>query len=188
MIINTAKLVGSLFYERWTKQELAHVLAALVEENVVSQPCIDALEVQSEEALEHSFSHLFEGLGDMPAPPWGSVYLDKDRVVFGESTVEYRAFLTSHGISLDTGLREPEDQFGLTLYAFSQLLSEEKEQAAKHLLEYHLLPWALPYLDLLAEKADNPFYSILAGDIKTWLMQVSNELQLNIVNRKLYLD
>ncbi|GEA59976.1 molecular chaperone TorD family protein [Vibrio comitans] len=188
MILNTAKLVGSLFYERWKKQELTQVLVALAEENIVSQQCLDALEVQSEEGLEHSFSHLFEGLGEMPAPPWGSVYLDKDRVVFGESTVEYRAFLASHGISLDTGLREPEDQFGLTLYAFSQLLAEEKEHASQHLLEYHLLPWAFPYLDLLNEKAGNPFYSVLAVDIKAWLMRVSDELQLNIVNRKLYLD
>ncbi|GEA50158.1 twin-arginine leader-binding protein for DmsA and TorA [Vibrio inusitatus NBRC 102082] len=188
MILNTAKLVGSLFYERWKKQELIQVLVALAEENIVSQQCVDALEVQSEESLEHSFSHLFEGLGDMPAPPWGSVYLDKDRVVFGESTVEYRAFLKSHGISLDTGLREPEDQFGLTLYAFSQLLAEEKEQAANHLLEYHLLPWAIPYLELLSKKADNVFYSALAVDIKTWLVGIASDLQLNIVNRKLYLD
>ncbi|GAB7220175.1 molecular chaperone TorD family protein [Vibrio comitans] len=188
MILNTAKLVGSLFYERWTKQELAQVLEALADEKIISQQCIDALTNQSEEALEHSFSHLFEGLGDMPAPPWGSVYLDKDRVVFGSSTVEYRAFLASHGISLDTGLREPEDQFGLTLYAFSQLLAEDKEQAAKQLLEYHLVPWAIPYLEQLNKNAGNPFYSALAADIKAWLVQVSNELQLNIVNRKLYLD
>ncbi len=53
----------------------------------------------------------------MPAPPWGSVYQIKTASKFGASTVEYRQFLELNQIELDTGLREPEDQFGLMLFA-----------------------------------------------------------------------
>ena len=94
MIIDTHKLLGSLFYQATSKEQLITIVEALVESEVLSQECLLALRSADEDALAAEFSRLFEGVGDMPAPPWGSVYLDKDRVVFGASTVEYRQFLS----------------------------------------------------------------------------------------------
>ncbi len=75
--------------------------------------------------LEYQFSVLFEGQGSMSCPPWGSVYLDKDNIVFGESTTHYRTFLRQNGLEVKDNLREPEDQFGLMLLALSQLLENK---------------------------------------------------------------
>ncbi len=69
--------------------------------------------------ISYDYSILFEGQGSMPAPPWGSVYLEHDNTVMGESTAAYRDFLQAKGLVTDTGIREPEDQFGLMMMAVS---------------------------------------------------------------------
>ena len=76
----------------------------------------------------------------MPVPPRGSVYLEKDNLLMGETTADYRAFLQSQGMVFTDREREPEDQFGLMLLACSDLLAQGDNVAANRLLEAHLLP------------------------------------------------
>ncbi|MDD1822994.1 molecular chaperone TorD family protein [Photobacterium sp. ZSDE20] len=188
MIIDTHKLLGSLFYQATNKEQLLDIVQALVESQVLSEGCLLALQNEQEDALAAEFSRLFEGVGDMPAPPWGSVYLDKDRVVFGASTVEYRQFLELNQIELDTGLREPEDQFGLMLFAHAYLLENNNINSASELLECHLLPWSSVYLDKLNTASDLSFYKKLSSDVINWLNQLTSEYNLNVANKKLYID
>ncbi|MFM2639924.1 molecular chaperone TorD family protein [Vibrio chagasii] len=187
MIIDTHKLLGSLFYQAINKEQLIEIVQALVESQVLSEDCLLALQSEQEEALVAEFSRLFEGVGDMPAPPWGSVYLDKDRVVFGDSTVAYRQFLELNQIELDTGLREPEDQFGLMLFAHAYLL-ENNINSARELLECHLLTWSSSYLDMLNKSSELSFYKELSTNVMDWLNYLTSEYKLNIANKKLYID
>lgn len=139
------------------------------------------------EVLAREFSLLFEGLGEMPAPPWGSVYLDSESIVMGESTVEYRRFLASCGIALDTQMREPDDQFGLMLLAFAQLLESEKFDASAELLEQHLLPWAFRYLEVLQQvEGISPFYPNLAQVTHLYLTSLVEELELSPAEKPLF--
>ena len=71
------------------------------------------IELPKEDQLIWQFSVLFEGQGEMVAPPWGSVYLDKDNLLMGDSTVAYRHFLATNGIAFVSDVCQPEDQFGL---------------------------------------------------------------------------
>ncbi|MDH5928070.1 molecular chaperone TorD family protein [Vibrio lentus] len=188
MIIDTHKLLGSLFYQAASKEHLLTIVEALVESEVLSEECLQTLQNEQEDALVTEFSRLFEGVGDMPAPPWGSVYLDKDRIVFGASTVEYRKFLELNQIELDTGLREPEDQFGLMLFAHAYLLEKNNIDSARELLASHLLTWSSVYLEKLNTASDLSFYKKLSSDVIKWLNQLTSEYNLNVATKKLYID
>ncbi|MEZ9762476.1 molecular chaperone TorD family protein [Vibrio splendidus] len=188
MIIDTHKLLGSLFYQATSKELLITIVEALVESEVLSKECLIALRSEDKDALSAEFSRLFEGVGDMPAPPWGSVYLDKDRVVFGASTVEYRKFLELNQIQLDTGLREPEDQFGLMLFAHAYLLENNNIDSACELLGSHLLTWSPVYLERLNTASELSFYKKLSMDVIDWLKYLTSEYKINVVPKTLYID
>ncbi|MEZ8398843.1 molecular chaperone TorD family protein [Vibrio splendidus] len=188
MIIDTHKLLGSLFYQATSKEQLITIVEALVESEVLSEECLIALRSEDEDTLSAEFIRLFEGVGDMPAPPWGSVYLDKDRVVFGASTVEYRQFLELNQIELDTGLREPEDQFGLMLFAHAYLLENNNIDSARELLGFHLLTWSPVYLEKLNTASELSFYKKLSTDVIDWLKYLTSEYKINVVPKKLYID
>ena len=60
--------------------------------------------------LVWEYRRLFVGPAPKPAPPWGSVYTDRECVVFGEGTLELRAWMRAHGVRRTTDERTPEDQ------------------------------------------------------------------------------
>jgi len=188
MIIDTAKLLGILFHQKKSKNELIDFTSALVEGGVLNEATKQSLLEIDEETLSADFTELFEGLGEMKAPPWGSVYLDREKVVFGESTVQYRQFLSDNEIELNTGIREPEDQFGLMLLAFAFLLESNKTKSAKILMESHLLVWGMIYLDLLNKVSHNKFYRLLALDVSDWLNKLIIDLELVVEEKKIYLN
>lgn len=188
MIIDTQILVGSIFYQSQSKNELLKIVQALTELEVLGEPTLTALENEDEATLTVEFGRLFEGLGDMPAPPWGSVYLDRERVVFGESTIAYRRFLENNEIELNSGVREPEDHFGLMLLAHAYLLDKNKLDSANELMEEHLLPWAYSYLDNLSRQTKVDFYKLLSGDTIFWLKNISSEYNLSAKVKPVYID
>lgn len=136
--------------------------------------------------LPYQHSVLFEGQGYMPAPPWGSVYLDKENLLMGESAERYRLFLQQHNIVMQTGMNEPEDQFGLMLMALALLVESEQFSAAKILISDHIMPWAPRYLSLLAQNEISPFYGALATIADHYLSQITEQLQLTIPFYYLY--
>ena len=108
------------------------------------------------------YRRLFVGPGHLPVPPWGSVYTDRECVVFGETTLELRAWMRERGIARSFDEKTPEDHIGLMLALMSHLCRTQPE----HLDEYlcaHLLTWAPHYLEKLANEATHPFYRGLAN-------------------------
>ncbi|UYI46095.1 molecular chaperone [Vibrio natriegens] len=188
MIIHTLKILGTLFYHKRSKTESIELVASLVNENVLQPETLNALCDLDEAQFEHDFSVLFEGMGSMPVPPWGSVYLDKEQVLFGESNTQYRLFLQQHGIELDSGQREPEDQFGLMLLACAHFLEQDQTQTAFELLGEHLMPWGASYLEQLRAKAPNQFYQQLASDVKKWLDALIQQQNIHARQKKIYLN
>lgn len=188
MIIDTFKLIGSLFYRKNLKSEQIDIVAALIEIGALKKNILNTLIETDEKQLEHDFSVLFEGMGDMPVPPWGSVYLDRERVIFGKSTLEYRAFLDENGVEFDSNLREPEDQFGLMLLAYVYLIESGKKEQAVELMAYHFLPWAVTYLNQLNKISDNLYYQELSIDIVNLLNEYIVMENINVTERKIYLN
>ncbi|MGR5129320.1 TorD/DmsD family molecular chaperone [Photobacterium swingsii] len=186
-----SKIFGSLFYFPLT-HENNHGIIALIKgsDDLEHNGFADfshAVASDNSEALNDDFFLLFEGGETMVAPPWGSVYLDKEQVVFGDSTVRLRQFLRVNNIELDTGMREPEDQFGLMLFAVSQLIEQSQDQQlVEALLTDHLLPWCLRYLELVEKHAATNTYQHLAALVKEWCLSVQDGWQLTPLSLKVY--
>lgn len=113
------------------------------------------------ENLVWEYRRLFVGPGHLPAPPWGSVYTDRECVVFGEATLALRAWMRSRGIERTSDERTPENHIGLML-ALLAFIAAERPELLDEFLRDHLLTWAPHYLDGLEAAAEHPFYQGLA--------------------------
>ncbi|STO93990.1 twin-argninine leader-binding protein for DmsA and TorA [Haemophilus pittmaniae] len=138
-----------------------------------------------QDALDEQYQRLFIGPNALPAPPWGSVYLDKESVIFGDSLLELRAFMRQHGIHFETALDEPEDHIGLMLM-LSAYLAENNPSLLPEFFSQHLLTWAPHQLSLLAAQQDCPFYAALALLAKQALNEWQQAYRLEVPERTLY--
>lgn len=186
-----AKVFGSLLYFPLTDSNNQTLIKALSEDKALENSDIQAwcktAQTELPDALNQDFFLLFEGGEVMSAPPWGSVYTDKEEVIFGDSTVAYRQFLRAHGIELDTGMREPEDQIGLMLFAVSQLLEQQQDiEVVKTLLSEHLLTWCYRYFELVQKHATTNSYKQLAALVSLWCEVVQDVLDITPNSVKLY--
>lgn len=188
------RILGALFYYSPEKPEvnaLFDCLPTLAElypwrdPAPVAQLCADWPLPEADE-LVWQFSVLFEGQGEMPAPPWGSVWLEQDNLLMGDTTAGYRAFLQSQGLAFVSRQREPEDQFGLMLLACSALLEKDDQAAANMLLENYLLPWGYAYLEKVRHSQISPFYSRLAAVTEYYLRDVQRQQALQPPVKRLY--
>ncbi|WP_299728237.1 molecular chaperone TorD family protein [uncultured Endozoicomonas sp.] len=188
------RILGTLFYYSPTSEEASasmEQLDQLPELLDWSTPAIileatDHLCGYSPEELSMPFSILFEGQGPMAAPPWGSIYLDKENLLLGETTLAYRQFLTTHKVELDTKLNEPEDQFGLMILAMAYFMEAENDEAVEVLLSDHLIPWASRYLELLANADESGFYSSLSIIAGEFLSEATEAYEVAPKARDLY--
>lgn len=189
-ISTIARILGSFFYYPLTHETNRQVCQMIADsdeqEGSPFAELLQAIEVDGAEELAMDFQLLFEGCEVMPAPPWGSVYLDREQVIFGETTVDYRRFLANKDMSLDTGMREPEDQFGLMLMAMSKFAETDDSEAIKVMLSVHLLPWAPRYLELMQSNAKTQSYQLLGAMAQQWLTFISEELAISVVEKKVY--
>lgn len=112
--------------------------------------------------LDREFHRLFVGPQHLEAPPWGSVYLDAEAVVFGDSCKDLVRWMRRHGIALHEGAsREPADQIGRMFVLLSWICRNDPALLDEY-LQCHLLTWAPTYLERLQGAASGPFYRAVA--------------------------
>lgn len=142
------------------------------------------LQKDSDEQLENDYQTLFIGPNNLPAPPWGSVYLDKESVIFGESLLELRHFLHTNQINLSLNQNEPEDHIGLMLMLTAYLI-EQHPTLLKPFLSIHFLPWVYRFLELLnAEKI--PFYQGIGQLTEALLRHLQKKLEITPLALEIY--
>lgn len=138
-----------------------------------------------DEALVWEYRRLFVGPGKKPAPPWGSVYTDRECVVFGASTLELRAWMRERGIARTTDEKTPEDHIGLMLALMAWIVREQPADLDDY-LRLHLLTWSSHYLDELEEAAEHPFYEGLARLTRATLEGLRDARGLSVVIPRFY--
>lgn len=142
------------------------------------------LQIVSVEQLNEDYQELFIGPNNLPAPPWGSVYLDKESVVFGESLLVLRQFLEQNGIHFSLSQNEPEDHIGL-MFMLTAYLIEERPTLLKPFLAEHFLPWAYRFFELFT--AENvPFYQGVAMLAEALLVDLQKNLEIQPLALELY--
>ncbi|HWH68709.1 MAG TPA: molecular chaperone TorD family protein, partial [Candidatus Sulfotelmatobacter sp.] len=128
------------------------------------------------EAVQQEYWHLFGDLGPAAAPPWESVYLDREHVVFGVGTLEVRALYARFGLGFPESSRRPDDHIGLQLEFLARLsawtaerLDAGDEAGAADLLDgqrtcldEHLLRWVDEYVARVEAVSVTGFYAGLA--------------------------
>ena len=138
-----------------------------------------------DEDLVWEYRRLFVGPGAKPAPPWGSVYTDKDCVIFGASTLELRQWMRKNGIARLGDERNPEDHIGLMLALMAWIAANRSELLDEY-LRLHLLTWSSHFLDELGEAAAHPFYQGLARIAKDSLEGIRDELGIQVTCPRFY--
>jgi putative dimethyl sulfoxide reductase chaperone len=81
-----------------------------------------------EDALVQDFSQLFMGPFEIPAKPYGSVYIDGENVVMGDSTMAVKACYVEAGFEVAESFRELPDHITVEL-EFLYLLSFRQAEA-----------------------------------------------------------
>lgn len=111
--------------------------------------------------LTWEYRRLFVGPLPKAAPPWGSVYTDRDCVVFGASCLDLRLWMRRNGIERQGATDTPEDHIGLLLGLLAWL-AQNKPELLEECLRLHVLPWSHHFLELMGREARHPFYRGLA--------------------------
>lgn len=142
-------------------------------------------EADGGEALKWEYRRLFVGPQSLPAPPWGSVYTDRDCVVFGESTLALRSWMRAHGVKRLSDEKTPEDHIGLVL-AMAGWLAEAKPELVGEFLQLHVLPWSGHLLEQLEDAAQHPFYQGLAAIARMSLEGMKDAFSLDVAVPRFY--
>lgn len=89
----------------------------------------------------------------LAAPPWGSVYLDEEGLMSGDSTLSWKTALQLAGVKT-TITNEPLDHIGLSLMALATIATEDEALSIK-LFNTHIALWVFDYLNKVEEECDN---------------------------------
>ena len=136
-------------------------------------------------SLEVDYAGLFVGPFLVPAPPYGSVYLEDKRQLMGDSTIDVRRHYLSLGLDLSSEFKEAPDHISAELEFMFVLISQGLEaiDAADHwqlsesirhqrtFLEKHLGSWIPVFADQVLAHARTDYYRHLAMVTRTFVAE-----------------
>ncbi|MGO1310080.1 MAG: Tat proofreading chaperone DmsD [Kluyvera intermedia] len=191
----SARVLGALFYFAPDRALAEPLVAAFTDGEWQTQwpypiDNADALSsdfsASADEPLTEAWQRLFIGPSALPSPPWGSVWLDRENVLFGDSTLALRQWMRDNQIAFDVQQNEPEDHFGTLLLLAAWLVENDRQEACDQLLAWHLLPWAQRFIAEFIEKANHPFFSALGQLTQQTLGHWQSHLLIPVADKKLY--
>jgi TorA maturation chaperone TorD len=136
-----------------------------------------SLQIASDlESLQVDFARLFVGPFHLLAAPYGSVYLEKQRRVMGESTMDAIRRYREEGLDLSGEFLDAPDHVAVELEFMHFLIVKELEalstpdiRSASEFIEkqmgffiHHLGAWGLEFADHVEQNASAGFYRNLA--------------------------
>jgi TorA maturation chaperone TorD len=121
-------------------------------------------------------SQLFIGPVKLLAPPWSSIYLDSQRLLWGPTSIEVEEKLKSFGFSVPEGNSEPWDHIAYELQFVADLNKKALEyldqdnnsegysylDAVKGFIDNYISPWLSEFTSLVEKNAETNFYRGLA--------------------------
>ncbi|MBP1759719.1 MAG: cytoplasmic chaperone TorD family protein [Firmicutes bacterium] len=126
--------------------------------------------------LKDEYTYLLIGPNKLPAPPWESVYLTKERTIFQESTLNVRRIYLGYNFLPANYPHEADDHLALELDFMAHLaeltqgcFEEEKTEEIKKLLldqkaflDEHLLVWIGDFAKQIQQGKTQYFYPQIA--------------------------
>jgi TorA maturation chaperone TorD len=137
-----------------------------------SVACKPQLTTEQVEEIQSDHLKLFIGAGKVLAPPWGSVYLSEERLLFQKETLDVRRWYHRYGLQAERERNEPDDHIALELSFLSHLAGLALEALAagdplrfneligaqSRFLDEHLGKWAGRWSSLVLKHARSDFY------------------------------
>lgn len=151
------------------------------------------------QAITIDHAALFIGPFLVPAPPYGSVYLEKERKLMGDSTMAVRQHYLQIGLDLSPDFKEAPDHICAEL-EFMHVLVHQAIAAIdagdrgllaaaigrqQTFLERHLGAWVPAFADTIVEHAQTAFYRLLASVLRGFVAEDMEALQDLPVNHAL---
>lgn len=147
------------------------------------------------ECLTVDYASLFVGPYTLSAPPYGSVYLEGERLVMGDSTLDAQKRYRNAGLDIAKDFREAPDHIAVELEFMHFLIFKEIEAAThskieafgnylieqQYFLEDHLGAWVPDFAENITANSDTEFYKNLAISTQIFIHQ---ELQTTARNVK----
>jgi TorA-specific chaperone len=109
--------------------------------------------------LAADFCQQFLSDSKVGAPPYASVYLSANKLMFQEPHEKMRALLVSQGLQVDPNFNEPADHLAIQLdYLGNLILREAPAQQQADFINQHLLAWLPQWLDALRKVSKGGLY------------------------------
>lgn len=151
--------------------------------SMFSKKMEEAFLCYSSEDLMVEYARLFVGPYELKAPPYGSVYLDHERRVMGDSTMEVIKIYKEAGLSVDEDFKELPDHVAVELEFMYYLIYQEVEALEKAQLDKGLTrketqelflnrflkPWVSHFCTKIKESTENEFYEALADSVLVFI-------------------
>jgi len=143
------------------------------------------------EELKIDFARLFVGPYSLLAPPYGSIYLERERKIMGDSTLYLLEIYRHAGVDLSDNFRDAPDHVTAELEFMYFLVFKEIEalensdiettlgflEKQRAFLRKHLGAWVFEFADTIEEKAETDFYKNLARATNAFLKQELDHLE-----------
>jgi putative dimethyl sulfoxide reductase chaperone len=143
------------------------------------------------DTLHWDYTRLFIGPYELPAPPWESIYLNKDKLLFQEETRRVRLAYLKYALLPALYQQEADDHVGLEcdfMYQLSLVACEKNKafdclgfrdvlQDQSNFLNRHLLRWVPTFSDKVITLANTGFYQGMAQILKGFLQVEQIALQ-----------
>ncbi len=127
------------------------------------QPCAEAARLQPIDALVAEWMRLFEGPGRIPAPLFGSFYLD-DGLLMGPSSIAVAAEYRRHGIQPRTG-GTPPDHLAFELGFLGMLTAQDgpAARAERATFARRFLGWLPSLRNAVQDATSTAYFRELTG-------------------------
>lgn len=146
-------------------------------------------------ALRDEYFRLFHGTEKMLVPPYESVYLSREHLLFEKETLQVRNYYSAYGLRIDKLNIIPDDHIGYQLLFIAYLLklaieaiqTDSKKDFEKIIydilgfLTEHLVKWIDSFIELLDEHASGFYFKGNGKLLKFLTNQIREDLNnLNI--------
>ena len=157
----------------------AYGLLAEEENDIMARACKFLTELREDiqnpeyvDRVKNEYTVLFIGPAKLIAPPWESVYRNKQEMLFQESTLAVREFYRKFNMLPENYLRVPDDGLALELHFMAKLSQKALDalqgdrldwlkyylQGQNIFLANHLLVWIPMFLERMAGAATDYLY------------------------------
>lgn len=191
----SARVLGALFGFAPDSEQAAPLVSALTTSDwyqdwPYAHPSLvniaQTFKTPADEPLTEAWQRLFIGPYALPAPPWGSVWLDRESVLFGESTLTLRQWMRDNAVAFEMQQNEPEDHIATLLMLAAWLAENGRDAECDQLLAWHILPWSHRFLSVFIDNAGHPFYVALGKLAQLTLADWQSTLLIPVAEKPHY--